>query len=288
MKISKIAVAIAGASVAIASQAVSISGGALDGLGTNSGDGAGSGVSAVAIIMAGDVANALQTIQGMDAACIGNRSKLCAPSISSAEVRAILNNSLSSSASISSVGGTLNSAFGDSTNYTGTAATKTALIHGRASAGNVDDALKGFVQSGSINGLSCGQGASLEAANSNASGATDAAVIAKVAAGSTKGLMGFVHATSLDDTNQNYGFVKLDGVAPDLINLLSSNYNLVSNLHGVFTPAATESEQHGMTVGAVAAGSGVGVAYHNFVNAFSGCAPLDTGATVIDVNGGAL
>lgn len=288
MKMSKIALAVATAGVVVSSHASTISGGALAGLGTNEADGTGSGVSAIAMIVQGDVHNALQTMQSMGN-CIGSRTKLCAPSLSSSEVRGLLNNSQGSASSgIVGPGGTLLSNYGDATNYTGTVATKGAINHGRSTSGNVDDALTAFVQSGVIAGLACGQGAGLEGGNSGASGATDADVISAVSGGATKARMGFIHATELDDSNQDYGFVKIDGVAPDLVNLLSSNYNLVSNIHGALTPSSTEKATHGMTVGAAAAGGTTGVAYHNVLGAFIACAPTDSGAVVIDANGGGL
>lgn len=287
MKLSKIALAVAGASIAVSSQAATISGGALAGLDTNeSSASAGEGVAAVTMIVPGDVHNAMQLSQGLPAVCIGNRDKVCAPSMSSAEVRGLLNNSYSTTSALTGTAGTVFANLGNSTNYTGTSATKAALLHGRASAGNVDDALTAFVQGGTINGISCGAGAGLEAANGLASDVDDATTFAKIGAGNAKGLAAFIHSTELDDSNQNVGFVKIDGVAPDLINVLSSNYPLLSNLHGTL-PSASKLT-NGMTVGAGAAGTAVGVAYHQSINSFVACAPLDTGSAVNDVNGGAL
>lgn len=298
MKIRQLLAAVVAVSATVA-QADVISTGVLaaagDGsVGTNEADGQGDGRGAVpvAIILPGDVHNALQKSVGLSATCVGDRTKACMPSMSSAEVRSILNGSLIAGAFVSGTGGTLASNLGDATNYSGTANTTPAFRRIYASA--VSDALTQFVGSGFIAGKSCGSGAALAAANTAT--ADDAATLAAVSSGNGDAFMdiGFIHATEVDASNTDYGMVKLDGAAPDLVNLLSANYNLISNVHdsAELSYAATEVAAHGTTFGAAdAGGSGpasLAVPFHNFVNIFTACAPIDTGAKMNDVNGGGL
>lgn len=279
MKMSKIALSVAAASMTLTAHAGTISGGALAGLGTNEADGAGLGSVPVAVIVPGDVHNALQAMQDFPAACIGNRNKLCSPTMSSAEVRAIVNGALASSSSISSPNGTLLANFGDLTNFTGVAATGAPLL--RVYSPNVVDGITQFAGGGSIDGKSCGAGSVIAAAS--VATADDATTLSTVGAGFKKARIGFIHATELDDSNQDVGFVKVDGAAPDLVNLLSGNYNIVSNVHGAASLTATEKATNGTTVGASSAAP-----YHNFLGAYVACAGLDVQAAASDVNGGGI
>jgi len=258
MKLSKMTAAIAATAMAASVQAETISGGDLNGVAT---DTAATHVSAVAVIASEDVLNGLRSMQGIGAACLGNVNALCAPSMSSAELRAILGSQI----------GNLNKVTGGGTDL-GTA----SGIIGKAgnivesAASGVLDALRAFNGSGVIGGFSCGQGNNVGIANSTAN---DAATIAA----QTGPSFGFVHATELDGST---GFIKVDGVSPSLAALLSSNYGLVSNLNGA--GAAVDKDTNGMTVG-VASVAG-GVASHSPV----ACSPLNTGLSAADVNGGQI
>jgi len=260
MKLLKITAAIAATAVVSTAQSGSISGGGLDGVATDA-DSAVS-VSAVAIVAPTAFVDGLRSMQGFDAACTGNVSILCAPSISSSELRAILTNKTANSINI----------FGGGTNAAAAAGLngKTGGIKEYA-AGGVLDALSAFNGSGLINGLACGQSSALQLSNPTA---TDAATIAGVATGAS---FGFVHATELDGS---LGFIKLDGVAPNALNLASSNYGLVSNLGA--NSGVADAGVNGTTVGIVAAGAGV-ASHTPFA-----CSTLNTDSSVGDVNGGAI
>lgn len=260
MKLLKITAAIAATAAVATAQAATISGGGLNGVATDADTAA--AVSAVAIVASTQLVDGLRAMQGFDAACTGNVSMLCAPSISSAELRSILNNSIINTANVVGGGTTLGAASG--------LAGKSGSIKEYAAEG-VTDALNAFNGSGSINGLSCGQSAPVQISNVTAN---DAATLAGAAAGAS---FGFVHATELDGS---LGFIKLDGVAPNALSLASSNYNLVSNLSA--DGGVADSSVNGTTVGVVAGGAGV--ASH----APFACSGLNPGAIAGDTNGGSI
>jgi len=250
MRILKITAAIAATTAVATAQAATISGGGLNGVNTDTGTP--SAVSAVAIVANTTLVDGLRSMQGFDAACTGNTSILCAPSLSSSELRAILTNAVANTANVNGGGTNLGAASG--------LAGKSGGIKEYAASG-VTDALTAFVGSGFIAGFGCGQGAPLTISNATAN---DAASLAGAAAGAS---FGSVHAT------------ELDGVAPNAISLASSNYALVSNLDG---GSVADVAVNGTTMGIVAAGAGV--AAHNG----SACAPLSTGAAIGDANGGSI
>lgn len=260
MKLTKISAAIAATALAATAQAEVITGGDLAGVNTDTGSA--THVSAIAVIASDAVLDGLRSMQGLPAQCNGNnQTALCAPSMSSAELRAILGSQI----------GNLTKIFGGGTNLSvasGIGGKAAAIVE--SAADGVLDALRAFNGSGVIGGFSCGQGNSVGIANPTT---TDADTIAAQSGPS----FGFVHATELDET---VGFIKLDGVSPSLVNLLSSNYALVSNLDGAGT--AVDTETNGMTVG-VASATG-GVASHSP----AACSPLNTGLSASDVNGGQL
>ena len=259
MRILKITAAIAATTAVATAQAATISGGGLNGVNTDTGTPA--AVSAVAIVANTTLVDGLRSMQGFDAACTGNTSLLCAPSLSSSELRAILTNGVTNTSGVNGGGTDLGTASG--------IAGKSGGIKEYAASG-VTDALTAFLGSGSIAGFACGQGAPLIISNATAN---DAASLAGAAAGAS---FGFVHATELDGS---LGFIKLDGVAPNALSLASSNYALVSNLDG---GSVADVSVNGTTMGIVAAGAGV--AAHNV----SACAPLSTGTAIGDANGGSI
>ncbi len=262
MKMTKLTAAVA-ATMAASAQAATISGGVLDGVNT---DTAASAVSAIAIVTTAPMADGLRTLQGI-ADCAGSTDVACSPSISSAELRAILTNAVGNTNAISNANGdTLDVASGLSGKNGGIV---------EFAAPGVSDALSAFAGSGVIAGLSCGQGAAVNLAASGAT-ANDAATIAGVAAAGGADI-GFVHAVELDGS---LAFIKLDGVAPSALATASSNYNLISNLDG--TGTAADVSVNGITVGVVAAGAGV--ASHSP----AACSPLTTGGSIADVNGGTI
>ena len=263
MRILKITAAIAATTAVATAQAASVSGGGLDGAATDGGTA--THVSAVAIVAPTAMADALRTMQGFDAACQGNTSILCAPSISSGELRSILSNAVSNAGNINGGGTDLRTELG--------LTVKNAGVKEYAAAG-VKDALAAFSGSvESVGGFKCGQALSNTYTNTTAN---DAATLTGTASASVA--FGFVHATELDGS---LGFIKLDGVAPNAISLASSNYNLVSNLSGTFSVPA-DASFNGTTLGVVAAGAGV--ASHQG----QACRPLSTGAAVGDANGGSI
>jgi len=262
MKLLKITAAVAATAAVASVQAATISGGALNGVATDVGTA--TSVSAIAIVAPTAMADALRTMQGIDAACQGNTSLLCAPSISSAELRAILSNATGNGSNIAGGGTDLKTELG--------LTNKTAGVKEYAAAG-VQDALVAFAGSASVvGGFKCGQAPLNVFTNVTAN---DAATLAGTA-GANIGF-GFVHATELDGS---LGFIKLDGVPPNALSLASSNYNLVSNLGA--NSGVADVAVNGTTMGIVAAGGGV--ASH----VGTACAPLSTGAAVGDVNGGSI
>ena len=259
MKMTKLTAAVA-ATMAATAQAATISGGALDGVNT---DTAATAVSAIAIVGNPTLVDGLRTLQGI-ADCGGSTDIACSPSISSAELRAILSNATGNTSAITNANG---DDLGTASGFAG----KTGNIREYAATGVVD-ALSSFAGSGVIGGFSCGQGSALNLSNSVA---TDAATNTGVATNAAN--VGFIHAVEADG---NLPFIKLDGVAPSALALASSNYNLVSNLDG--TGTAADASVNGITVGVVAAGAGV--ASHSP----AACSPLTTGGAIADVNGGTI
>ncbi len=225
-------------------------------------------VGACAIVAATDIADGLRTIQGGDAACAGSTDAACAPSLSSAELRALATGAVNNATNILGDGGNLDDATGIK---------KGALVFNIAD--GCDNAVRAFAgSSAGIGGLSCGQGPATLATAGN-----DAAVLGTLTNGQSNHRMGIISSTSLADT---HAFIKLDGVAPSVEAVASSNYNLVSNLAAAASVA--DNTTNGITVGIVAADSGNGVAYHQVAGNAVGCAPLAPGGALTDANGGAL
>jgi len=272
MKTIKLTAAIAATVIAGSVQA-QISGGDLAGAETSGSTLA--AVSAIAVIGDATLLDGLRALQGFDASCNGSTDVACAPSLSSAEVRAIANGSISqaSGLGITGLGGLANTL---------------AIAY---SSSNVGDALASFLGGGNAGGLPCGQGQALKTADGFTSFdlANDAAVIGDMSTqffSSDNGRTGFVHATELDGS---VGFIKLDGVAPSLLALQSSNYNLVSNLSATGTLTADAgSSVSGIEVGVASTASG-DVAYHGATGAPLACAPLNNvGGSAVNANGGAI
>lgn len=261
MKLNKLTAAVAATMAATAINAETISGGGLDGVSTDGG--AASHVSAIAIVANTQLVDGLRTLQGI-ADCAGSTDVACSPTISSAELRAILSNASNGANDISN-------ADGDDLGTVGGYTVKNGTLKEYAATG-VLDALRSFSGSGVIGGFSCGQGAPLNLSNTTATDAASNSGVASQIAG-----IGLIHATELDG---NLAFIKLDGVAPSALALSSSNYNLVSNLSGAGT--AADASVNGITVGVVAAGAGV--ASHSP----AACSPLTPGAAIADVGGGAI
>lgn len=231
-------------------------------------------VGACAIVANATITNALREIQLDDAgagdACEGSVDVACAPTLSSAEVRALVQ-----------VGGINNA--GNIVGPGGDLASETTSIKKGALVMNIADgcanAVTQFAAAGDlIGGLSCGQGPSILATAGD-----DAAVLGAVTPVGNNHQMGIISATSLDGV---VGFVKLDGVAPSLAATMSSNYNIVSNLspNATFTPAST----NGITVGIAAADGSNGVAYHNVSGSAVACAPLSPRGAITDASGGPI
>lgn len=260
MKLSKITAAIAATAMAASVQAETISGGALDGVATDTG--AAAAVSAIAVVGSTQLLDGLRSMQGIGAACTGNVNALCAPSLSSAELRSIITaGGIANPNGVQGGGtnlGTASGITGKGSNFT------------EHAANGVLDALRSFTSSGVIAGFACGQGAALAISNAQPN---DAATLAAQSGPS----VGFVHATELDGS---VGFIKIDGVSPSALALASSNYPLVSNLAS--DPAVADAEVNGITVGTVT--NVAGVASH----AGSACAPLTTGNAAADANGGEI
>ena len=271
MKLSKISAAVATIAVASFAQAEIIPAATpvLGGLGTNEGDGLGGsadGVSAVAVIASCETISALMTMQGLT----GSFSVANAPNISSAELRAMLTGAVASTTAISGDAGTLSTvigAQGDTCPSNDLGAN--AAIQFRHATGT-NDAVDQFLGAGvAINGFIVGAGST----KTTSARTDDADCIGNMASGRVRFCT--VHATSLG--SPNIGFVKLDGSAPTLANLMSSNYNMVSNLHGT-VPSTTVVAYGGGTFGAYVSPdgdmNGDGVAYHNAGGSSFAAAPL--------------
>lgn len=259
MKLSKITAAIAATAVAASAHAETISGGGLNGVTTDVG--AAAAVSAIAVVGSTQLIDGLRSMQGFPAECTGNLNMICAPSLSSAELRALIVDDVTNTSGVLGGGTNLGAASG--------LAGKSGNITDRGAVG-VLDALRAFAGSGVIAGLSCGQGKGVNLAST----ANDAATLSASASGAS---IGYVHATELDGS---VGFIKVDGVAPSALALASSNYNLVSNLSG--DNGVLDANVNGMTVGVVSAGAGV--ASHSL----AACSPLTTGSSIADANGGSI
>jgi len=110
MRILKITAAIAATTAVATAQAATISGGGLNGVNTDTGTPA--AVSAIAIVANTTLVDGLRSMQGFDAACTGNTSLLCAPTLSSSELRAILTNGVTNTSGVNGGGTDLGTASG--------------------------------------------------------------------------------------------------------------------------------------------------------------------------------
>jgi len=281
MKISmkSIAVAVAAVAAANGSYAACATTGALAGA-CNTGSTA-TGVVALAVAANCNTIGAMQEMQGMDAACFGNTSKLCAPNISSAELRALLTGAVNQSTNVSS---------SDSANdLNATIQAASGVYAACAAAGTPATAL------GTNTGIQMRESTLATEARVEFVGVStlngsvkDADTAVNNLGSNSRHRFGVIEATSLDD--DRIGFVKLDGSAPDLANTISSNYNLVANLYGTIPTAATSVEAKGTTFGAYTASDGnmqgEGVAFHNNLgNAANGLPIAPDGGTAADTDG---
>ncbi len=227
-----------------------------------------------------------------DAVCIGDRTKACAPTISSAELRTIVQGSANTAelgldvyheGAFTALGSTNCSA-----SYTANVVRR-GWEDPSTDQDGVQAALNQFMGAGSVGGFQCGPLAAQATGSGDcANSASPAALMSCVNAGGTasiRGTFGLVHANELDGAPSELGFIKLDGAAPDLVNSLSGNYNLMSNVIGTGSLPADASAK-GMTVGVVPGA----VVYHALGGSYapSACGPLTVEDGAMDVNGGGL
>jgi len=268
MKITKISAAVA-AACAVSSASAQFD---YDSIGHDNVS-AGVRAGACAIIADTRLTDGLRTIQGIDTDCQGNNHLLCAPSISSAELRALVTDAIVNASLIENA---------DGDDLAANSGIKKGALNVFVADG-CDAALTQFVSaSETIAGFACGAGPVVAANNR---GFTNASVLTTIDANSAAThQIGVVAATSMTQLQKDSMFMKLDGVAPSLTATASSNYNLIANLDSGSSTASHLVK--GITVGTVAAGSGSGVAWHNAAGSSTGCGPLSTHDAILDVSGG--
>ncbi len=230
-----------------------------------------------------------------DASCIGNRTRACAPRISSQELRAIIQGSVN----MAELGiDTFHK--GDFTSLANTncpiSYTQNIIRRAWQNPGNtqngVQAAINEFMDAGQIGGFSCGLSAVEPSRNGycDDTGTDDddsASILNCIAqggeAGNSRAHIGFVHVTELDNAPATIGFAKLDGISPSLANSLSGNYPLMSNIIGSGTLPA-DINAMGMTLGVV---SGP-VVYHAVGATYqpAGCGSLISEDGAIDLDDG--
>lgn len=263
------------------------------------------GSTAIAIGVTTQVRDAMQSSQfGAGDACIGNNSKTCMPSISSAELRAMTlgrlndmavwvaeNENGTATCNAAALEGSLyehsrceilTTASGNRTNNrnfrTAFPAEVKAALDEFSSAGDCGQlAANGdVVNSYDGNGAIAGMAASLAATTS-----TSADVAAGFAAVSNRNAITAIPVTEINGSNGStgLGFVKLDGHAPDLLEFMTGNYPLGQNIHGVGALPADETVAFG-TVG-VLAPSGSTPHHVNGGGFITTCAGLSTTTAAI-------
>lgn len=201
-----------------------------------SGGGSYIGALPVGIVANPALRDALQALQ-LDAACVGNDSKTCMPSISTVELSSILQ------------GG-----FGQEWNTYGVSAFGAGAVASAAVCGTIagDEATR--VGARHI-GVGC-TAANPEGGFNGVAGLLGLPQANTVgcltgAEGAGAGAIGFATADSAD---ASYRFVKLDGEAPDLANFIAGNYAMFADVHGGSLTGATTAQPFG-TTGAVASAS---------------------------------
>lgn len=197
------------------------------------------GAQAVGIVANPLLRDALQAAQ-LDAACVGNDSKTCMPSISTIELGSLLS---------AGFGNEWGADYGITAFGVGSAASP-VVCEISGTAGPISDAARvgarhvgyGCVDSNPdlfLNELSVtfGIGGSL------------ASCMTTIENTFAAGAIGFASADTVD---ASYRFVKLDGESPDLANFIAGNYAMFGDVHGTLT-GATTAQPFG-TTGAVALG----------------------------------
>ena len=190
----------------------------------------------VGIVANPGLRDALQAAQ-LDAACVGNDSKTCMPSISTVELSSIIQG-----------------AFGQEWNNYGIGAFGAGAIASAAVCGTIasDEATR--VGARHI-GVGCTDANPDGGFNGVAAllGLPQASTVGCLtgAEGAGAGAIGFATADSVD---ASYRFVKLDGESPDLANFIAGNYAMFADVHGGSLTGATTAQPFG-TTGAVASAS---------------------------------
>lgn len=176
--------------------------------------------------------DALQAAQ-LDAACVGNDSKTCMPSMSTVELASLMQGS-----------------FGQEwgTNY-GITAFGTGTLASTVVCGTIAGDEPTRVAARHI-GMGCNN-ANPEALFSGIAAAFgitgDAAACLATTEGFAAGGVGFATADSSDPA---YRFIKLDGESPDLANFIAGNYALFADVHGGSLTGVATAQPFG-TSGAV-------------------------------------
>lgn len=190
----------------------------------------------VGIVSNPGLRDALQAAQ-LDAACVGNDSKTCMPSISTVELSSIIQG-----------------AFGQEWNNYGIGAFGTGAVASAAVCGTIasDEATR--VGARHI-GIGCTD-ANPDGGFNGIAGVlslpqADTVACLTAAEGAGAGAIGFATADSVD---ASYRFVKLDGESPDLANFIAGNYAMFADVHGGSLTGATTAQPFG-TTGAVPAAS---------------------------------
>lgn len=237
----------------------------------SSGGATATAVSAVALIANCETVNAWKTIQGLT--CDGN-SASCAPNVSSAELRGLLSGAVADAGQIVGTATGLNllaqanGQAGAASTCAATDVTNTNTIQFRENPDTEDAANQFMAVNTPVGSFNAGPGLPVAYTGTRAD---DADCIGNMDASRMR--LCLVHATSLGDAN--VGFVKLDGSAPTLDNLMSSNYNLVSNIYGDVSGVADNG-----AFGLYKPASGnmatdtAGVAYHNIAGTANAAGPL--------------
>lgn len=206
-----------------------------------SGGGAYLGALAVGVVANPILRDALQAAQ-LDAACVGNDSKTCMPSISSVELNSVMQSGFGEEwghFNIDAFGPIGTGAFASSA-VCGTIATdESTRVASRHVGMGCNDANSEALFNNIIN-IALGAGAQ-----------SNTATCMGTAQGLAVGAIGFASA---DTQDASYRFVKLDGESPDLANFIAGNYAMFADVHGGSLTGATTAQPFG-TTGAVAAAS---------------------------------
>jgi len=188
----------------------------------------------VGIVATTQLRDALQGLQ-LDAACIGEDSKACMPSISTVELASLLQ-----------------AGFGEEwgANY-GVEAFTTGAVASTVVCGTIASDEAARVAARHV-GIGCSSSNPESAYNSIGAllslPVTDTASCMSVSDANSVGAIGFATA---DTQNAAYSFVKLDGQSPDLANFQAGNYAMFADVHGGSLTGAITAQPFGDS-GAVA------------------------------------